>query len=51
MALYHGEPGDYHGIYGVSEQELLAHWRAKIKGLVVRQDGNYYRFRAFLTTR
>ncbi len=49
MALYHGEPGDFHGVYGVSEQELLAKWRQKIRSLNVRQDGSYYRFKDFLT--
>lgn len=49
MALYHGEPGNYHGVYGVSEQELFAKWREKIRALNVRQDGSYYRFKDFLT--
>src|SRR5581483_7038619 len=47
MALYHAQPGDYHGVYGVSEQELFAKWREKIRGMNVRQDGDYYRFKDF----
>lgn len=49
MALYHGESGDYHGVYGVPEAELFAKWRESIKALNVRQDGPYYRFKDFLT--
>jgi hypothetical protein len=49
MALYHGQPGDYHGVYGVSEQELFAKWREKIRAMNVRQDGAYYRFKDFLS--
>jgi hypothetical protein len=51
MALYHGEPGDYHGVYGVSEQELFGEWRDSIRALKIRQDGSYYAFKDFLTRR
>ncbi len=51
MSLYHGEAGDFHGVYGVSEQELFGKWRQKIKAMNVKQDGSYYRFKDFLTRR
>jgi hypothetical protein len=47
--LYKGAPGDYHTVYGVSEQELVARWREKIMGLNVRQNAAYYRFKDHLT--
>ncbi len=49
MTLYDGPPGDYHGVYGCSEQELLAKWREKIRAIPVRQDGSYYKFKDFMT--
>ncbi len=49
MVLYHGAAGDYHGCFGVPEQELLAKWRDRIRRLDVRQDGSYYRFKDFMT--
>jgi hypothetical protein len=49
LDLYQGAPGDYHTVYGTGEQELLAAWRAKIRGLDVRQSSAYYRFKDYLS--
>jgi hypothetical protein len=50
LDLYRGAPGDYHTVYGVSEQELLARWRQRIRALDVRQSSAYYRFRDYLSS-
>jgi hypothetical protein len=38
------------GVYGVPEHDLVAKWREMIKGLNVRQDASYYRFKAYMTS-
>jgi hypothetical protein len=49
LELYRGAPGDYHSVYGISEQELFASWRQKILAIDVKQSSAYYRFKDYLT--
>lgn len=50
LDLYQRAPGDYHDVYGISEQELVAKWWQKIRDLNVRQNASYYRFKDHLTS-
>jgi hypothetical protein len=49
MTLFHGPPGDYHGVYGISEQELISKWREKIRATNVKLEGPYWHFREFMS--
>src|SRR5262249_46570200 len=49
LEAYRGSPGNYHTVYGISEHDLFAQWREKIKGMNVRQSSAFYRFRDYLT--
>ncbi|MBI3723215.1 hypothetical protein HY251_04565 [bacterium] len=48
MVLYRSAPGDYHTVFGMPEQDLLAKWRERIHAMNVRQDASYYRFKDYL---
>ena len=50
LDLYRGAPGDFHDVYGIPEQELVATWRQKIQEQNVRQNASYYRFKDHLTS-
>jgi hypothetical protein len=50
LDLYRGPQGDFHDVYGISEQELVATWRQKIREFNVRQNASYYRFKDHLTS-
>ncbi|MDF1662948.1 MAG: hypothetical protein P1V97_14325 [Planctomycetota bacterium] len=48
--LYHGPKGNYLWVYGASEDELIYEWRKSLAALKLTRSGDFYRFRARITT-
>lgn len=48
--LYHGPKGNYLWVYGASEDELIYEWRKSLDALKLKRSGDFYRFRARITT-
>ena len=49
MELYRGAPGNYHTVYGSSEQELVESWREKLRAMNMKQSSAYYRFKDYMS--
>ena len=49
LALYAGPQRNYHGVYGMGEQELLFRFWQHVKSLDVRRDASYHAFKAWIT--
>lgn len=50
LELYAGPQRNYHGVYGMSEQQLLFRFWQHVKSLDVRKDGRYHAFKAWITS-
>jgi hypothetical protein len=49
LQLYAGAERNYHGVYGLSEQELLFRFWQHVRSLDVRLDRRYHQFKAWIT--
>lgn len=49
LQLYAGPERNYHGVYGVGEQELLFRFWQHVRSLDVERDGRYHAFKAWIT--
>lgn len=48
--LYHGPKGNYLWVFGRSEDDLIYEWRKSLDALNLKRSGDFYRFRARITT-